>query len=325
MPKVSVLMSVYKTNPQYLKEAVDSILGQTFADFEFLILDDCPSDTTVEETIKEYDDKRIKYLRNDRNMGISDSRNKLIDLASGEYLAVMDHDDISLPTRLTREVAFLDSHPDVGVVSTRFEQFPGKHKKNKNPRFDKDIKLALMRTCAVLHPASMIRKSVLTKNNIRYEKEFTPAEDYALWCRLIKYTKFYNIPEVLFKYRRHSTNTSKIQAAEMTDTSHRIHAFVKRENPELYQEFLNKATRTRRFCLFGGVPILTFIDRMQHHKVLLFDFIPLLHANVEHDYTIVKLFGVLPILSIKADEYKTKIMLFNLLPVVSYKNSIKLR
>ncbi len=325
MPKVSVLMPVYKTNPQYLKEAVDSILEQTFTDFEFLILDDCPSDKTVEEIIKKYDDKRIKYLRNDRNMGISDSRNKLIDWASGEYLAVMDHDDISLPTRLAREVAFLDSHPETGVVSTRFDQFPGKHKKNKNPRFDKDIKLALMRTCAVLHPASMIRKSVLTKNGIRYEKEFSPSEDYALWCRLIKYTKFYNIPEILFKYRRHATNTSKIQSAEMTDTSHRIHAFVKRENPELYQEFLTKATRTRRFCLFGGVPILTFIDRMEHHRVLLFDFIPLIHAEADHNRTIISLFGFLPILSVKANEYKTKVMLFNLLPVVSYKNSIKLR
>ena len=149
MPKVSILMPTYKTHPQHLRETIDSMLGQTFTDFEFLILDDCPSDTTVEEIIKEYNDKRIKYLRNDHNMGISDSRNKLIDLASGEYLAVMDHDDISLPTRLAREVAYLDSHPDVGVVSTRFDQFPGKYKKNKNPRFDKDIKLALMRTCAI--------------------------------------------------------------------------------------------------------------------------------------------------------------------------------
>lgn len=325
MPKVSVLMPVYKTNPQHLREAVDSILAQTFRDFEFLILDDCPSDGTVEKVIAEYSDPRIKYLRNDKNMGISGARNKLLDLASGEYLAVMDHDDISLPQRFAKQVAYLDKHPDTGVVSTRFDQFPGKYKTNKNPQFDHEIKLALMRVCAVIHPGTMLRKSVLTENNIRYEAEYSPSEDYALFCRLIAYTKFYNIPEILFRYRRHSTNTSKLQAEEMAEASHRIHAFVKRENPELYQEFLTKATHTRRFCLFDGLPLLTFITCNEHHKIMLFDFLPLISFDSDNRRTLISLFGVLPFLTIRANEYKTRVHLFGLLPIVSYKNSIKLK
>ena len=93
MPKISVLMPVYKTPEAYLKAAIESILAQTFGDFEFLILDDCPQDDR-QKIVESYGDKRIKYIKNPQNMGISAARNKLIDLAKGEYLAVFDHDDI---------------------------------------------------------------------------------------------------------------------------------------------------------------------------------------------------------------------------------------
>ena len=111
MVKVSVLMPVYKTNEKFLREAIESILGQTFSDFEFLILDDCPEDDR-ESIVKSYDDKRIKYIKNEKNLGITPSRNKLIDMAEGEYLAVFDHDDISLPERFQKQVEFLDNHPE---------------------------------------------------------------------------------------------------------------------------------------------------------------------------------------------------------------------
>ena len=324
MPKVSVLMPVYKTNPQYLREAIESILAQTFSDFEFLILDDCPSDKSVEEIVKSYSDARIKYIRNNRNMGISGARNKLIELASGEYLAVMDHDDISLPDRFAKEVDFLDKHPDYGVVSARFETFPGKHRDKKNPPDDHNIKLALMRTNALTHSAAMIRKSVLINNNIRYEAEFSPAEDYALVCRLIKYTKFQNLPDLLFRYRKHNTNTSKLKAGEMQESAHRIHAFVKRENPELYNEFLTKATHTKRFCLFNGLPLLTVVSKNEHSKILLLGFIPIFNTDVNNDHTMIS-FLRLPLLSIRNNEYKTRILLFGCLPIFCYKKTIKFK
>lgn len=278
MPKVSVLMPVYKTDENYLREAIESILSQTFEDYEFLILDDCPDDYR-ESVVRSYTDKRIKYAKNEKNLGISASRNKLIDMVKGEYLAIFDHDDISLPTRLEKQVAYLDTHPECGVVGCKTQRMSN-GKQSKNPTNDHEIKLALMRTCALTHPASMIRKSVLIENNIRYEEKFSPSEDYALWCRLIPYTKFHNLnDEVLFLYRDHAENTSHLQAQKMEDATFAIWAFVKAENPSLYEEFLLKAKHTTRIRLFGFIPFLTIIKQANRANVCLFEKIPLFSSK----------------------------------------------
>ena len=273
MPKVSVLMPIYKTKDKYLREAIESVLNQTFTDFEFLILDDCPEDSR-EEIVKSFDDKRIRYVKNEQNLGITPSRNKLIDMAKGEYLAVFDHDDVSLPERFAKQVAYLDEHQDVGVVSCKVKTMI-RGKTSKNPTNDADIRLALMRVCALNHPASMIRKSVLTDNNIRYEEEFSPSEDYALWCRLIPFTKFHNINEVLFHYRDHTENTSHKQDNKMRNATLAIWSFVKNDNPALYEEFLLKAKHTTRIRLFGFIPFLTITKQANRTKVCLFEKIPL--------------------------------------------------
>lgn len=274
MPKISVLMPVYKTNAEQLKEAIQSILDQTFTDFEFLILDDCPTNDR-EAIVKSYKDKRIKYSKNEENLGITPSRNKLIDMAKGEYLAVMDHDDISLPERFEKQVAYLDAHSDVGVVGARTQSLIAK-RFSKNPTDDDNIKLALMRSCAITHPASMIRKSVLTKNNIRYEERFSPSEDYALWCRLIPHTNFHNLQDLLFYYRDHSENTSHKQSQKMLRAKWAIWSFVKTDNPALYDEFLLRAKHTTRIRLFGFIPFLTTITQDDRTRVYLFEKILLL-------------------------------------------------
>lgn len=274
MPKVSVLMPIYKTKEEYLREAIESILSQTFTDFEFLILDDCPEDDR-ESVVKSYKDKRIKYVKNEKNLGITPSRNKLIDMSKGEYLAVFDHDDISLPTRFEKQVQYLDKHEDVGVVSSNVKSLI-RGRVSTNPIDDFSIKMALIRTCAMTHPASMIRKSVLINNNIRYEERFSPAEDYALWCRLIPFTNFYNIPEVLFHYRDHAENTSHKQKDKMQQATLSIWSFVKVENPALYEEFLLKAKRTKRTKLLGFIPFLTTITQANRTRTYLFEKIPLL-------------------------------------------------
>lgn len=270
MPKVSVLMPVYNTDEECLRPAMDSILAQTFTDFEFLILNDASSSPVPKRVVESYGDNRIKYFENTQNLGISASRNKLIDLANGEYLAVMDHDDFSLPDRFAKEVAYLDTNKDVGVVSCNAETFPSKRDIIK-PTEDKDIKLALCKSCAMMHPASMIRKSVLDENNIRYEEQFTPAEDYSLWCRLIPFTKFHNIPEVLFKYRWYEKNTSKLQTLKMDAATAAIHALVARDNPGLYAEFMAKAIEVTYIHLFGFIPFLKIVSRAGKTKVYLFN------------------------------------------------------
>lgn len=277
MPKVSVLMPLYKTNECFLREAIESILNQTFTDFEFLILDDCPEDSR-ERIVQSYKDKRIKYSKNEHNLGITPTRNKLIDMAKGEYLAIFDHDDISLPTRLEKEVKYLDENPDVGVVGTKVKNMIAKSV-SSSPCENHDIKLALMRTCAIIHSSSMIRKSLLIKNNIRYEEEFSPAEDYALWCRLIPFTKFHNIDEILFNYRDHNGNTSHKQKNKMQQSAFAIWAFVKANNPALYNEFLLKAKHTTRIRLFGLLPFLTVIKQGNRAKVYLFEKIMLMSSK----------------------------------------------
>lgn len=180
MPKVSVLMPVYKTPEKFLREAIESILAQTFTDFEFLILDDCPTDDR-EQVVKSYADKRIKYAKNAQNMGISASRNKLIDMAQGEYLAIFDHDDISLPERLEKEVSYLDTHPKCGVVSCAKKNIIG-GKIDAYPENNAEITRQLFVSCCIVHSASVFRKSMLNDLNLRYETEYSPAEDYALYC-----------------------------------------------------------------------------------------------------------------------------------------------
>ena len=277
LPKVSVLMPVYKTPENYLREAIESILNQTFDDFEFLVLDDCP-EQSVENVVKSYKDNRIIYCSNPKNLGISASRNKLLDMAQGEYLAIMDHDDIALPERFAKEVAFLDAHPDVGVVGTWYERIPdGKIKKRFiiNSQIERD----LMYNCSILHTSAMIRKSTIENNDIRYQEEYSPAEDHALWCSFIGKAKFANIPEVLQKYRDYPQNTSKLQATKMKEASKKIHEMLKQKFPSLMKissaeqkyEFLNVPLikRQRNGCLIKDTylglfksikrePIMTF-------------------------------------------------------------------
>ena len=272
MPKVSVLMPVYKTPEAYLRAAIESILAQTFTDFEFLILDDCPADDR-EQIVKSYVDKRIKYAKNPQNMGISASRNKLIDLAQGEYLAIFDHDDISLPERLEKEAAYLDAHPECGIVSCGKQNINGE-KIDIYPENNMEITRQLFVSCCVVHSASMVRKSVLKANNIRYEEEYSPAEDYAMYCRLVGKTEFHNLPEVLFHYRNFAGNTSHLQKQKMDDKTVQIKDFVRRNNPLLWEKILPNVEHVSR-VKFLGLQLMKIVRRGEISKGYLLGKIPL--------------------------------------------------
>ncbi len=272
MPKVSVLTPVYNTNPQYLRECIESILAQTFTDFEFIILNDSPDNNDVEEIIKSYTDNRIRYYKNENNIGISASRNKLLDLAKGDYIAVFDHDDISLPKRLEMQVLFLEMHKDVGVCGSRFK-FLSNNRISKLPIRNEDIKLSLLEFCAVSHSSSMIRRSVLVDNNIHYEEKFSPAEDYALWGKLIPYTNFYNLEEVLLFYRDYEQNTSHLQAKKMELVTYAIRSFIRNDNPVLCKEFFFRVKKIIRIY-FLGIPVLKVVKKLDKIKGFLFGCVP---------------------------------------------------
>ncbi len=281
MVKVSVLMPVYKTPEKYLRAAIESILQQTFTDFEFLILDDYPLDNR-QKIVASYADKRIKYFENSQNMGISASRNKLIDMAKGEYLAVFDHDDISLPQRLEKEVAYLDEHPECGVISSQSKNMIGGAVTNR-PLQNEEIKKQFFVVNCIEHSAAMIRKSVLTDNNIHYEADFTPAEDYALWCRLWNKTEFHNLPEVLFHYRNHSENTTHLQKDKMEMSMKKVKAVLKIENAE-YWAMLSPAVSYVSRVKFLGLPILKIVRKGEVTKGYLFHILPVFTSKTKEKF-----------------------------------------
>ncbi|MCL2749325.1 MAG: glycosyltransferase [Alphaproteobacteria bacterium] len=279
--KVSALVPIYNTDSAHLREMMDSILNQTFKDFELLILNNSPDRKELEELVKSYNDSRIKYFENERNMGISASRNQLMDLASGEYLAVCDHDDISVPDRFARQVEFLDENQDAGVVSGWLEHF-GKTNfiTSYHPEENAQIKAHLIATgCILAHPAAMIRKSVLINNNIRYEEKYSPCEDYMLWCRLMEFTEFHNIQDVLLRYRNFDGNTSNRQKKRMKNKDFEVRLFVENKYPALYSRRAEFLIFSRSFKLFGFIPILRYQRKRARAKLSLFYIIPLLRIK----------------------------------------------
>jgi len=273
--KVSVLTPLYKTNEAHLREAIDSVLAQTFADFELILLDDCPEDSR-EAVVRSYHDPRIVYLKNDRNIGISASRNRLMDLARGEYLAVFDHDDICRPDRLEKEVAYLDAHPECGVVGGWVRQ-TSNGSLTRYPESDHDIKVKLMWGASVWHPAALIRRSVLEENRIRYRAEYSPTEDYMLWMELARCTVFHNLQEPVIDYRRHETNTSVVRKRELEVSEASCRAWAKVHLPELYAEYELRQETVVRVRLLG-LPLVKIVRTPTEGVVLLFDKIPLVRT-----------------------------------------------
>ncbi len=253
MPKVSVLTSCYNSNPEYLKAHIESILNQTYQDFEYILLNDSPENKEIETIIKSYNDKRIIYVENEKNLGIAESRNRLLELSKGKYIANCDHDDVSFLYRLEKEVEYLDNNPDTGVVSGNFIINFDNKSISHYPQTDYDIKTNLVvRGCVVLHTASMIRKSVLTENNIKWEKEYEPADDYRLWSRLIDKTEFCNLPEPLVVYRVHENNTTKSTYNRMLERETRIKNYLYRRYPYTAQ----LSSKEAWIKLFGFIPFI---------------------------------------------------------------------
>lgn len=274
-PTVSVLLPIYNTKEEHLREAIESILNQTFTDFELLILNDSPENKQLDAIVASYTDPRIRYQRNETNIGISATRNKLIDMAQGEFLAVMDHDDICDPTRFEKQVAYMRRHPKVGVLGSQAESLPA-GKIAPTPEYDIEIKLSLMWGCVIIHPSALIRHSVLKRTAVRYEAHYSPAEDHAMWCRLIPHTRFHNLQEKLLTYRLHKNNTSQKQHQRMRIAADAVRVLAEQTAPGLYKEYLLTARQITRFKLFGIIPLLKVVRHGYRKTVYLFGYIPLL-------------------------------------------------
>lgn len=211
LPKVSVIMPVYNGD-KYIKEAIDSILAQTFTDFELIIINDGSTDQSV-RIIESYTDARIKLVQNDKNMGLSITRNKGLRLAQGEYIANLDCDDVTYPTRLEKQVDFLDRNTDYGLIGSYIETVDKNGQIIENstwsfPASAQEIPTILFFANYFAQSATMIRKSALPTT--LYREDLPPAEDYDLWIRIAEKSKVWNLQEVLTQIRNHGENTSII-------------------------------------------------------------------------------------------------------------------
>jgi glycosyltransferase involved in cell wall biosynthesis len=213
-PKVTVLMSVYN-GKKYLQEAIESILHQTFTDFEFLIIDDASTDTTP-KILQQYCDPRIRIVKNEKNLGLTKSLNKGLTLAKGEYIARMDADDISTPERFEKQLNYFEQNPETIVLGTGFliidynGEIVGRKLFSEKPTIDD-----FFRENQIIHGSVMFKKSVII-NLGGYNEYFRYVQDYELWLKVSKKYQMRNLPEILYKLRYHGDNIAYTKKEEST-------------------------------------------------------------------------------------------------------------
>lgn len=210
-------MPIYQTSSEYLKEAVDSVLAQSYQDFEFIILNDSPENPALRSIVESYDDSRIRYYENAKNLGIAGCYNRLLELSTCEYAAMMNHDDISHPDRIKLQVEFLDANPEVGIVGTAFKKFGqiNRFKTIINPKDDLSIRSLFLFKAPLHHPTVMFRRKLIIENNIHYNTEYISLNDRQFFYDISKVAKCANLEKVLYKYRFHPQMASKIFKPEV--------------------------------------------------------------------------------------------------------------
>ena len=199
-PMISVLMPVYNEE-LYLKEALDSILNQTYSNFELIIINDCSTDAT-EQIILGYSDPRIHYFKNERNLGIVGTLNYGLGLCKNKYIARFDGNDINHLDRFEKQINYMETHNNVVACGCYFtiigKEDQGAIDIASNPD---DIRCDMALYSQVPHTFVMLRNDVICSKGLRYKEEYRYAEDYKLWTELLQYGDIFNIPEILGKVR----------------------------------------------------------------------------------------------------------------------------
>lgn len=250
---ISVIMSNYNTPEEFLRPAIESILNQTYQNFEFIIIDDCSTDNSL-SIIESYTDSRIKIIKNEINLGITKSLNKGLAVAKGEFVARMDADDISFETRFEKQVSFLKSHPDHIVCGTGVELIGDWETKHSNkficrtiPSKDEfRIHLLFGNSPNIVHPTAMFNRSLLLKYNITYNENYPLAQDYRMWVSCSEHAECTNLQETLLYYRVHGKAVSNdkkelqknIACQIMQEQLDKLHLELTEETAEIHKDFL---------------------------------------------------------------------------------------
>jgi len=219
-PRITVLMSVYNAE-RFIAEAVESVLKQTFRDFELLIFEDTSTDSTL-EILRSFTDPRIRLIKNSENHGLTKNLTQGMDMTRGEFVARMDADDICMPHRLEMQVAYLDAHPEISALGSAVTFFDesGKEFVAHQPLEHEEIKCALFYGFTMLHPSVMMRKADFDNHGLNYDPAFRVSQDHDLWTRAIRKVRFANLYEPLLRMREHKGkigNTRKPLQAELSN------------------------------------------------------------------------------------------------------------
>lgn len=226
LPKISVILATYN-NEKYIREAIESILKQTYSNFELIVIDDASTDKTG-EIINSIIDKRIIYLRNKKNQGPPYSINRGIDIAKGDYIARLDGDDISMPTRLEEQLKYMELNKDISICGCIWKEFGRSNNLNILPEDTQSLKVNSLFYSPLAHSSWFIRRSVIFDNNIKYNNSFKTAQDYEFIYRILKNHKIACVQKVLLLYRVHpqsitgktvgvDKNTMKVQKKILLD------------------------------------------------------------------------------------------------------------
>lgn len=252
--KITVLMPVYNEE-KYIAESIDSILNQSYENFEFLIINDRSTDKSI-EIISNYNDSRIRIINNKKKLGLSRSLNKGIKLANGQYIVRMDADDISLPERLTYQVEFMNRNPEIGICGTWIKTFGFlKEKIWRYPINSHTVKIEMLFNSPIGHPTVIMRKELLNKFGLCYSRKYTYAQDYNLWGKTVDHFPCANIGEVLLLFRTSRQKFRRYYRAE-------------------FQKF-PKLIRQRQLRKLGINPTkqeLNFHQKISLHKLEINDF-----------------------------------------------------
>jgi glycosyltransferase involved in cell wall biosynthesis len=221
-PSVAVLLPVYNCE-SFIGECLESILNQSYNNFSIIIVDDCSSDNTV-EIIQRYclRNNRIELHQNEKNLGIIESRNLLIELSDAQYLAFTDADDLSLPNRLEAQVEHLEQHQDIHALSCWYTRFGVIEDTIRTPTSSEDIASALFLDNVICNPAIMVRTEFLKLNSLKYDSSFRGAADFKLWVECSKVGRLECLPQVLFQYRTHHSQESHMNNQRQRDAHFRI-------------------------------------------------------------------------------------------------------
>lgn len=340
-PKVSVVMPTRNADA-YLREAIDSILNQTLTDFEFLIIDDNSEDKT-REIIESYSDKRIRLIDGPCK-GISAALNVGLKEAKGKYIARMDADDISLPTRFEEQVRFMDEHDNVGICAVKAEFFGRKTKRqfghlwsrNDESEFIKCGILDFINTFPICHPACMFSKRLFNQYGLKYNEGYFASEDQELWSRACLLFDIFVINKVLLKYRSHKDQSTWRYKEGDKLTLRAKEILLKKLDPnfesftddmEIFEKStfkINEAIKTMmRECndiltsciKILGIPLICVKYSNVKKKIFIFSKLPVMKIKYKENVTRYFLFDFIPILKVVEKPEKSDYLLFSLIPL----------